>query len=120
VRKRAFKGVVGVALMLGSLGAAFFRTQIIRNGEFELQADDNRFRVIPIPAPRGTITDRNGKVIAETVAGYTLSVEPGPPTRCAPACAAWPASWGWTRRRWKRWWSARAASAPSRCRCSPT
>lgn len=79
VRKRAFKAVVGVALMLGSLGAAFFRTQIVRNGEFELEADDNRFRVIPIPAPRGTITDRNGKVIAETVAGYTLSVEPGPP-----------------------------------------
>ncbi|HEX8674964.1 MAG TPA: penicillin-binding protein 2, partial [Longimicrobium sp.] len=79
MRKRAFKGVVGVALMLGSLGAAFFRTQILRNSEFELEADDNRFRIIPIPAPRGTITDRNGKVIAETVAGYTLSVEPGPP-----------------------------------------
>ena len=77
MRKRALKAGVGVGLMLASLGAAFFRTQIVRNGEFELRADDNRFRVIPIPAPRGTITDRNGKVIAETVAGYTLSVEPG-------------------------------------------
>jgi penicillin-binding protein 2 len=120
VRKRAFKGVVGVALMLASLGAAFFRTQIIRNGEFELQADDNRFRVIPIPAPRGTITDRNGKVIAETVAGYTLSVEPGPPDSVRARLRRVAGIVGLDSRRWKRWWSARAASAPSRCRCSPT
>ncbi|CAA9301372.1 MAG: Peptidoglycan D,D-transpeptidase MrdA [uncultured Gemmatimonadetes bacterium] len=78
MRKRALKAGLGVGLMLSCLGAAFFRTQILRNSEFELRADDNRFRVIPIPAPRGTITDRNGKVIAETVAGYTLAVEPGP------------------------------------------
>ena len=78
LRKRAMKAAVGIVVMLGCLGAAFFRTQIVQNSDFQLRADDNRFRVVPIPAPRGTITDRNGRVIAETVAGYSLSVEPGP------------------------------------------
>jgi penicillin-binding protein 2 len=69
---------MAIAVALGCLGAAFFRTQIVRNSEFVLRADDNRFRVVPIPAPRGTIFDRNGKVVAETVTGYSLSIEPGP------------------------------------------
>jgi len=77
-RRRAIGVGVGILLMLGCLGAAFFRTQIVRNGEFSLRSDDNRFRVQPIPAPRGAILDRNGKVIAETVTGYTLVVAPGP------------------------------------------
>jgi penicillin-binding protein 2 len=67
-----------ILVMLATLGAAFFRTQVIRNTEFILRADDNRFREVVIPAPRGTVYDRNGQVIAETITGYTLSVEPGP------------------------------------------
>lgn len=77
-RRRAFHATVFVAGALGLLGAAFFRTQVVRNHEYVLQADDNRFRLVPIPAPRGTIYDRDGKVVAETVTGYTLSVERGP------------------------------------------
>lgn len=72
------QATLAVSLMLACLGAAFFRTQVVRNDEFNLRADDNRFRAIPIAAPRGTVYDRNGDVIAETVAGYTLAVEPGP------------------------------------------
>src|SRR5688500_11631737 len=78
-RRRALFGVLAVVLCLGLLGAAFFRTQILQSGEFRLRADDNRFDVVPLEAPRGTIFDRDGKVIAETVTGYSLSVLPGPP-----------------------------------------
>ncbi|HEV2149027.1 MAG TPA: penicillin-binding protein 2 [Longimicrobiaceae bacterium] len=67
-----------IAVMVCTLGAAFFRTQVVRNSEFVLRSEDNRFRMVPIPAPRGTIYDRNGEVIAETVTGYTLSLEPAP------------------------------------------
>ena len=77
-RRRAVHAVLAIAIMLACLGAAFFRTQIVRHPEFVLQAEDNRFRVVPIAAPRGTVYDRDGKVIAETVTGYTLAVEPGP------------------------------------------
>lgn len=77
-RRRSLGAGVGILLMLACLGAAFFRTQIVRNNEFVLRSDNNRFRLQPIPAPRGAILDRNGKVVAETVTGYTLVAAPGP------------------------------------------
>ena len=78
-RHRALQAAVAIALTLGSLGAAFFRTQIIRNSEFVLRSEDNRFRVQPLPAPRGAVLDRNGQIVAETVIGYTLVAEPTTP-----------------------------------------
>lgn len=78
-RQRALTGILFCVFALGLLGSAFFRTQILRNSEFKLRADDNRFDVVPIPAPRGTVFDRNGKIVAETVTGYALLAEPGPP-----------------------------------------
>jgi penicillin-binding protein 2 len=57
---------------------AFFRTQILSHGKYELQSEENRLRAIPLPAPRGLIFDRNGKVLAENVPGYTVSLLPGP------------------------------------------
>jgi penicillin-binding protein 2 len=77
-RQRALTGILFCVFALGLLGSAFFRTQILRNDEFLLRADDNRFDIVPIAAPRGTVFDRNGKIVAETVTGYALLVEPGP------------------------------------------
>src|SRR6266545_3131020 len=68
-----------VWLVLGVLLVAFFRTQILGHGKYQLQAQSNRLRPIPLPAPRGIIFDRNGKVLAENVPGYTVSLLPGPP-----------------------------------------
>lgn len=76
-RRRAVRATLAIALFLGVLGAAFFRTQVVRSDEFVLQADDNRFRSVPIPAPRGAIFDREGRVVAETVTGYAVRVEGG-------------------------------------------
>ncbi|HVH10452.1 MAG TPA: penicillin-binding protein 2 [Gemmatimonadales bacterium] len=56
--------------------AAFFRTQILEHAKYQLQSETNRLRPIPLPAPRGIITDRNGKVLAENVPGYTVSLLP--------------------------------------------
>ena len=56
------------------LSAAFFRTQILGNKQWVLQAEENRLREVPIAAPRGIIKDRNGKIIAENVVGYSVSV----------------------------------------------
>ncbi len=61
-------------IVLGFLTAAFFRTQVLGHTEWVLQAEENRLREIPIAAPRGTIFDRKGKIIAENVIGYTVSV----------------------------------------------
>ncbi len=73
-RLRLTRAVVwgaGMALVL-----VFFRTQILEHSKYQLQSETNRLRPIPLPAPRGIITDRNGKVLAENVTGYTVSLLP--------------------------------------------
>ncbi|CAN5855228.1 penicillin-binding protein 2 [soil metagenome] len=78
-RRRALLSILVVLLTMGTLGAAFFRTQVIRNSDYALRAEDNRLRMLPILAPRGTIYDRNGEIIAETLASYALFLIPAPP-----------------------------------------
>jgi penicillin-binding protein 2 len=70
--------MVVVALAIGVVASAFYRAQVIRAADFTLRSDENRLRVIPIPAPRGTVYDRNGELIAETVVSYALFLERGP------------------------------------------
>jgi penicillin-binding protein 2 len=61
----------GVVVVLLS---AFFKTQIIGNQQYALQAEQNRLREIPLPAPRGVIYDRTGKPIADNVVGYSVAL----------------------------------------------
>src|SRR5256886_2897120 len=68
------RGVLWAAM--GVLAAAFFRAQILEHGKYQLQSETNRLRPIPLPAPRGVILDRNGRVLAENVPGYTVSLLP--------------------------------------------
>jgi penicillin-binding protein 2 len=67
----------GVWIVLSVIVLAFFRTQILGHGKYQLQSETNRLRQIPLPAPRGVIYDRNGRVLAENVPGYTVSLLPG-------------------------------------------
>jgi penicillin-binding protein 2 len=71
-RSRAASVVLAAAFVL--LGSAFYRAQVLRNDEFLVQSEQNRLREVPLPAPRGIIYDRNGKVIAENLPGYTVSI----------------------------------------------
>lgn len=64
--------------VLGIITMSFFRTQILGHGKYQLQSETNRLRPIPLPAPRGVIYDRNGRVLADNVPGYTVSLLPGP------------------------------------------
>jgi penicillin-binding protein 2 len=75
-RARAARLVVlGVAAVML---AAFFRTQIIEYETYATQSQSNRRRPIPLRAARGTIYDRNGLVLAESVPGFTIALLPGP------------------------------------------
>jgi penicillin-binding protein 2 len=62
---------------LGILMLNFFRLQILGRDEYQLRSEENRLRALTIPPARGTITDRNGRLVAENVPGYSLSVLPG-------------------------------------------
>jgi penicillin-binding protein 2 len=63
--------LVGAFLVLSG---AFFRTQIIQHDKFQLKAETNRLRPIPLTPPRGAILDRRGRVIAENVPGYSVKL----------------------------------------------
>lgn len=69
-----------VWVVLSIIILSFFRTQILGHGKYQLQSETNRLRPIPLPAPRGVIFDRNGRVLAENVPGYSVSLLPGPET----------------------------------------
>jgi penicillin-binding protein 2 len=75
-KQRALIAMAGIGAVLLFLGTTFFRTQVLRNNDFALRAEDNRIRVVPIPPPRGAIYDRNGELIAETVTDYSLRLLP--------------------------------------------
>lgn len=78
-RRRAIGALIGVWLVLAVLGSTFFNTQVLKNPAYALQSDRNRLRPLALPAPRGTILDRNGRIVAENVPGYALSLLPAPP-----------------------------------------
>ena len=77
-RQRARGGYLIVALLMGSLILSFFRAQVLRSDDWALQSDFNRLRPLSIPAPRGTIFDRNGRVLADNVPGYSVVLLPSP------------------------------------------
>jgi penicillin-binding protein 2 len=78
-RRRRAQGALGVVwLLLGGLTFAFFHTQVLRNPAYAMQSDQNRLRPLTLLAPRGTILDRKGRILADNVPGYALSVLPAP------------------------------------------
>ena len=74
VRERADVAQLVLVAAFVLLTGAFFRTQVIQHEKFQLRAETNRLRPISLTAPRGTIFDRNGSVIAENVPGYSVKV----------------------------------------------
>ena len=78
LRRRAKGLVFATCVILAGLIIAFFRLQVLQSDDWVLRASSNRVRVLPIPAPRGMIYDRNGIIIADNVPGYSITVLPGP------------------------------------------
>ncbi|MBD3333833.1 penicillin-binding protein 2 [candidate division GN15 bacterium] len=72
---------VAVALLLVSgmilfLVIGLFRLQVLEHSELEEQSESNRIRVQPIIPRRGIVYDRDGRVIIDNRASYTVSVVP--------------------------------------------
>lgn len=75
-RARIVTGVIVV--LLGLLGSAFFRMQVLGSSAYMLTAESNRLRPLDLPPPRGMILDRTGRIIAENVPGYAITLLPAP------------------------------------------
>lgn len=78
LRRRALGAYAGLAALVGILLVGFFRIQVLSGEEAMLKAVSNRIRTLPVPAPRGTIYDRHGEIIADNVPGYQVTILPGP------------------------------------------
>jgi len=74
VLRRARVARLMLAGVFLTLGAAFFRTQVLQNAEYALQSENNRLREVPLPGARGIIYDRKGEIIAENLPGYSVSI----------------------------------------------
>ncbi len=74
VRARLAAAAIGILMLI--LLASFFRAQVVRGTAWALQSESNRLRVLPIPAPRGTVFDRYGEIVSDNVPSYSLSLFP--------------------------------------------
>lgn len=65
-------------VLLAILGARLYYLQVVKGEYYDEKAENQRIRLIPIPAPRGAIFDRNGKILVDSRPTYnvTLSNEP--------------------------------------------
>lgn len=68
-------GVVAL-LLLAAVAVRLVFLQHLRYQDFVLQSQDNRLRIIPVPAHRGVIFDRKGRVLATDRRSYTVSLYP--------------------------------------------
>lgn len=60
----------------GVLALRFFFLQVVSYGTYYRISEENRLRLVPIPAPRGILYDRSGRVIVDNRTTYTVSVIP--------------------------------------------
>lgn len=64
------------ALMFLMLLLYFWKLQVLDHSLYQRLADNNRIRLIEMPATRGIITDRNGVILADSSPDYTLALIP--------------------------------------------
>jgi cell division protein FtsI/penicillin-binding protein 2 len=66
-----------LAAMLGALGLRLWSIQVTETDEYTAVAERNLIRVVPTPAPRGDIYDRNGLLLAGTETSLAAVVDMG-------------------------------------------
>jgi penicillin-binding protein 2 len=75
-QQRLSVAMIFVLICFAILLARFVWLQVITYNRHSVAAENNRIALIPIPANRGLITDRNGVVIARNYSAYTLEITP--------------------------------------------
>ena len=59
-------------ILLAALGVRLYYLQISKGAYYAERAENQRVRFIPIPAPRGAIFDRNGKILVDSRPTYNV------------------------------------------------
>jgi penicillin-binding protein 2 len=58
------------------VAAKLWQLQIVSSQDFQQRADRNRFRLVPVDAPRGIVYDRAGRLLVRNVPSFVVSVIP--------------------------------------------
>jgi penicillin-binding protein 2 len=77
-RVRALLARAAVTALIAVLLHSLYRLQVIDSHRYALQSQENRMRPMSVQAPRGTIYDRTGRVVAENIVGYQVLLMPRP------------------------------------------
>ena len=67
---------IAVILAFAVLTVRLWQLQVVSSEEYQRDADRNRFRLVPIDAPRGIIYDRFGRMLVRNVPSFSVSIVP--------------------------------------------
>ena len=62
------------AVCFSALAVAFWVFQIVSHEKFREMAENNHMRRLPLPAPRGVLFDRNGKILVENQSMFNIAL----------------------------------------------
>jgi penicillin-binding protein 2 len=65
-----------IVLLFGGLVARLWRLQVEEVERYRAWADENRFRLISLEAPRGVIYDRQGQILARNTPSFSVEMVP--------------------------------------------
>jgi penicillin-binding protein 2 len=77
--RRTMGALFAITFVVSVLLTAFFQTQVVAGEQFMTRSEENRLRPVTIPAPRGTIYDRDGEIVATSIPGFAVNLLPGTP-----------------------------------------
>src|SRR5688500_19790321 len=59
-------------ILLAVLGVRLYHLQVVQGQHYAERAENQRIRLIPSPAPRGALLDRNGKLLVDSRPTYNV------------------------------------------------
>ncbi|MHB1319336.1 MAG: hypothetical protein ACYCYF_12030, partial [Anaerolineae bacterium] len=71
--------VFRASVVIGLIAIVFklWALQVVSSQDYVEAADENRYRLVSVDAPRGVIYDRQGRKLVHNVPGFSVSVVPG-------------------------------------------
>jgi penicillin-binding protein 2 len=63
-----------VTVLFAALAVAFWFFQIAQHQKFRQMAEENHIRKLPLPAPRGVLFDRNGRILVENHNTFNIAL----------------------------------------------
>jgi penicillin-binding protein 2 len=66
--------LIGGGVLFAGLTARLAQLQIVQGSEFQKAAENNQIRLLPAPAHRGTVYDRNGRILAGSKRNFYVTL----------------------------------------------